>query len=218
MLRTFTSTTILTIFLASTGWAQDYKFEITPIFGYTFSEGFTIDPVFLDGERYDKINPTSGMSYGFMFGFFVNENMEVGFLYDRQNSMLEASGTTKTEFADLKVTNYHGVFIYNFADEDDAVRPFFLGGLGATQYSPGDVNGNNIDGNTKFSTTWGGGVRAYAGNNIGFQVMGRWTPTHIKDDPGGVWCSPWWPWACYQLVNPDYSNQLELSAGVTFRF
>lgn len=218
MLRTFASTLILTIFFASSGRAQDYRVEITPIFGYTFSEGFTIDPVTINGERFNKVNPTSGIAYGFIAGVFVTEDVQVGFLFNRQDSNLEASGTTKREFTDLKVNNYHGVFIYNFADEDDTLRPFILGGLGATHYSPGEVQGNNIESSTKFSTTWGGGVKAFAGRNIGFQLMGRWTPTHIKDDPGGIWCSPWWPWACYQLVDPDYSNQFEISGGVVFRF
>ena len=76
----------------------------------------------------------------------------------------------------------------------------------------------DIESTTKFSTTWGGGVKAYPSPNVGIKVMGRWTPTYIKSDPGGIWCSPYWPWGCYVLEETDYSNQFELSGGVSFRF
>jgi opacity protein-like surface antigen len=204
--------------LGSTAWAQDYKVEIAPFVGYTFSEGFTIDPVVIGGQRFTKVNPVSGYSYGVGFDVYLNENIQVGFQLGQQDSALEAKGTTKREFADLKVRNYHGIFTFNFADEDDSLRPFIFGGLGATQYAPGDVEGRNIEGSTKFSFTWGGGVKAYAGRNFGIKVVGRWTPTYIKSDPSGIWCSPWWPWGCYVLEETDYSNQFELAGGVIFRF
>ena len=118
----------------------------------------------------------------------------------------------------MKVNNYHGIFTYNFGYEDSMTRPFIFGGLGATNWTPGDVEGLSIESATKFSTTWGGGVKVYPIQNVGVQVMGRWTPTYVKSDPGGLWCSPYWGWGCYVLSEPDYSNQLELSGGVTFRF
>jgi opacity protein-like surface antigen len=206
------------LMLTPSAWAQDYKVEFSGFFGYTLSEGFNIDPVVFDGERYDKINPTSGMSYGFTFDYLVTENMAVGFQYNQQRSTLEASGTTKVEFTDMNVNNYHGIFTYNFGDEDNTIRPFIVGGLGATQYKPSDIQGNSIESSTRFSTTWAGGVKAYPASNVGFKAMARWTPTYIKSDPAGIWCSPYWFWGCYQLVDTDHSNQLEFSAGVTFRF
>ena len=150
--------------------------------------------------------------------FFVTENIEVGFLYARQESNLELKGLGgKAEVADLKVNNYHGTFTYNFGDDYASVRPYILGGLGATQYSPGDVMGFPIEGNSKFSTTWGGGVKVGSGP-VALNIMGRWTPTLIRSDPAGIWCSPFYPWICWQVVDTNYSNQLELSGGVSFRF
>ena len=208
----------LTLMLTPSVWAQEYRVEFSGFFGYTFSEGFEIDPVVFGGEAFDKINPTSALSYGFTFDVLVTENMAVGFLFNQQRSTLEASGTNKVEFTDMNVNNYHGIFTYNWGDEDSMVRPFIFGGLGATQYQPADIEGNSVESSTRFSTTWGGGVKAYPGRNVGFKAMARWTPTYIKSDPAGIWCSPYWFWGCYQLVDTDYSNQLELSAGVTFRF
>ena len=201
--------------------AQDTRVEISPFVGYTLSEGINVNPNTVIGILVDQVNPTSGLSYGFMFNINVDGNMQVGFLYNQQESNLELKGTgllPKTNVADLKVRNYHGIFTYNFGDDRDAMRPYLFGGLGATQYSPGDVMGFAIDGNTKFSSTWGGGVKFFASPHFGINIMGRWTPTYIKSDPGGIWCSPFWPGGCWQVPNPDYSNQLQFAGGVTFRF
>jgi opacity protein-like surface antigen len=199
--------------------AQDYKVEASGFFGYTFSEGVPIDPVSIGGSTYNEINPTSGYSYGFTFGVFFTENMEIEFEWTRQDSSLEAKGNRgKTEFAKMKVNNYHANFVYNWGDEDGGVRPYLFGGLGATQYDPGDVMGRQIDGATKFSSTWGGGVKIYPARNVGVKAGLRWTPTYIKSEPGGIWCSPYWPWGCYVVADTQYSNQLEFSGGITFRF
>lgn len=212
---------VLALGVTSTVFAQDSKVEISGFFGYTLSEGFNVNPDTVVGIVVSEVNPTSGVSYGGMFNVNVNENMAVGFLYDQQDSNLELKGTGalgKANVADLKVRNYHGIFTYNFGDDRDPMRPFIMGGVGATQYSPGEADGFPVEGEIKFSSTWGGGVKFFASPNFGVNVMARWTPTYIKSDPGGIWCSPYWPGACWQLEDPDYSNQLQFSGGVTLRF
>ena len=211
---------ILTLAFGTVAFAQDTRVEISPFFGYTLSEGINVNPNTVIGILVNEVNPTSGISYGVMFNVNVNENMQVGFLYDQQESNLELKGTgvlPKANVADLKVRNYHAIFTYNFGDDYSSVRPYILGGLGATQYSPGDVMGFPIEGNSKFSTTWGGGVKVGSGP-VALNIMGRWTPTLIRNDPGGIFCSPWYPWICWQTVDTNYSNQLELSGGVSLRF
>ncbi|GMR22140.1 MAG: hypothetical protein BMS9Abin37_0468 [Acidobacteriota bacterium] len=221
MIQKIAGALILTLALGTMVSAQDTRIEISPFFGYTLSEGFTVNPNTVAGIIVDKVNPTSGISYGVMFNVNVNENMQVGFLYDNQESNLELKGRGvlgKVNAADLKVRNYHGIFTYNWGDSRDSTRPYIFGGLGATQYSPGDVMGFAIDGETKFSSTWGGGVKFFASPHFAINIMGRWTPTYIKSDPGGIWCSPYWPGGCWQLSEPDYSNQLQFAGGVTFAF
>jgi opacity protein-like surface antigen len=202
----------------ASSYAQSKRVEINPFFGYTLSDGVDVDPFIVGGNTYNAINPKSGIGYGAQFGFFVNENMEVGFLLSRQDSKLEAKGPATVDFTDMSVMNYHAIFTYNWGDEDAKARPFLFGGLGATQFSPSDVSGVSIDGSTKFSTTWGGGVKAYASPHVGFTGMLRWTPTYIKSDPGGIWCSPYWFYGCYYVSDPNYANQFEITGGVSFRF
>ena len=205
--------------MAATASAQDYKVEITGFLGYALSEGIDGDNVVIDDTVFNSINPTSAISYGFTVGVFVTENVKVGFLFDVQDSKLEIKGP----YGERGNCGHEGselprIIAYNWGDDRSVARPFLLGGLGATQYSPGDIMGAAIEGNTKLSSTWGGGVKLYPAKNVGVQVMARWTPTYIKSDPGGICCSPYWPFVCWPVSEADYSNQFELSGGVAFRF
>ena len=78
-----------------------------------------------------------------------------------------------------------------------------------------DGKARDIPGQTRLSTTFGGGVKVYRGR-IGARAELRMTPTYIKSDAAGWWCDPYW--GCYLTGNAQYSNQWDFSGGVTFRF
>jgi len=212
---------VLGMVAASTAWAQDPRIEIGGRVGWTFSDGVSGDRVEgEDGNLYNRIDPQDSLSYGAQVGFFVTPNFEVGFLWDRQDTKLEVSGTRTVEIGDLTVSNYHGYFAYNLGDADAPVRPYVLGGLGATSY--GDLSftalgqERQIQGKSKFSTTWGLGLKLYPSQNLGLNLAARWTPTYVKTDAAGWWCDPWW--GCYVVGDSQYSNQFELSGGLNLRF
>lgn len=216
----FVSTLMLAF--ASTAMAQG-RVEISGWGGYSFSEGINVNPNSAGGILVSELHPTSGLSYGASFNVAIDDDgaMMVGFLWGQQESNLEikgAGGLGKTEITEMDVRSYHGIFTYNFGDYRDSMRPYVFGGIGATQYSPGDIMQFSVDGETKFSSTWGGGVKFFANDNVGINVGARWTPTYIKSDPAGIWCSPYWTGGCWQLSDPDYSNQLEFTGGITLRF
>jgi opacity protein-like surface antigen len=116
----------------------------------------------------------------------------------------------------MNVANYHGIFTYHFGEDYQTARPYLFGGLGATRYKSFEVDGRSVEGETRFSTTWGAGIKAYPGDSVGINLRVRWTPTYIKSDPGGWWCDPWW--GCFQTANAQYSNQFEFTGGLSFRF
>ena len=217
---------ILTLALAlaatSAAWAQEPRVEIGVMAGYTSSDGVTFAGVLAgDGNVYNSVDPKDSFSYSLDLGFFVNEKFEIGGLFSQQKSKMVFSGTTEFELGDWSVDNYHGYFAYNSGDHDSKARFYFLGGLGATHYSSVDFTGlagqsRSISSTTKFSTTWGAGVKLYPGKNVGLKLGVRWTPTYIKSDPGGWWCDPYW--GCYVVGNAQYSNQFEFAGGLTFRF
>jgi hypothetical protein len=201
--------------------AQDSRVEIGGTAGWNFSDGVTFDGIRAgDGNVYNEIGPKDSFSWSANIGFYATEQVEVGFLFSQQMSKLLVAGTTEREIGDQSVFNYHGYVAYNAGDSDSQVRPYFLFGLGATNYGSvpftvGNVSGET-QGNSQFSTTWGVGVKIYGGGNVGLKLGARWTPTYIKSDAEGWWCDPYW--GCYVVGDAQYSNQFEFGGGITIRF
>jgi opacity protein-like surface antigen len=207
---------ILLLIAAAPAAAQPGRFELGVSAGYTLSEGVEVDSGIID-----EVDPESGFSYGVNFGGFLNRFLEIGFLMSQEQSklLLEGGILNDLEDIDLKVNNYHGYVSYHFGYSNAPLRPFMLFGMGATHYLTGDSPlGNEIDDETQFSTTWGGGVKYYppSMNYLGLRFMGRWTPTYITTDAEGAWCDPYW--GCTTYGDVEYSHQFEWSGGAVFRF
>jgi hypothetical protein len=222
--RIIASAAVLSVIIAGaeSGFAQ--KFEATAFWGWGFSDGVSgqtyLTPA---GEAFDRVDPKDSNLFGLGAGILLNDNTEAGFLYSQQFSKLQLGGTLGTpnrDLGDMAVSNYHGYLGYNFGEVDAKVRPFLYGGLGATHFGSVDYSTpfrqGTIGGNTQFSTTWGAGVKFYPSARVGLRFGASWTPTYIKSDAAGWWCDPWW--GCYLIGDAQYSNQIQLNAGVSFRF
>jgi hypothetical protein len=201
--------------------AQDHRIELGGNFGYTLSDGVSFAGVRAgNGNLYDGIEPKDGTSWGLSLGFLVNDNAEVGFLFDKQSSSLDIVGTSTLEIGDMSVENYHGYFAYNFGEHDAKIRPYFLAGLGATHYGsvPFTVGSTSreTEGNYQFSSTFGAGVKIYPSPRVGVKLGVRYTPTYIKSDSTGWWCDPYW--GCFVTSDAQFSNQFQFAGGILFRF
>lgn len=212
---------------AASASAQDSGFELGGTLGWTFSDGVSGDPVTVPGVgSFDAVDPKSAFSWGLRGAYLVNPQLEVGFLFSQQSTSLEvtgslaAGGSTRVDVGDESIRNYHGFVAWSFGDERDALRPYVLGGLGATEY--GAVNAQigdtqrTIGGSTRFSSTWAAGVKVNTSERLGLRFEARWTPTYVKSDASGWWCDPFW--GCYVVSDAQYSNQFEMSGGLTLRF
>jgi hypothetical protein len=199
--------------------------------GWVFSDGVSGNTVLVPGAgpgggvgSFNRIDPKDSFGWGADVGFFVTPNWEVGFLFGHQPSKLVLGGTAGTadrELGNMNLFTYHGTFTYNFFEPDAKIRPYIMGGLGATNfggvsYTRIDGSSGDIGGSTKFSSTWGAGVKIYGAGNIGGRFGMRWTPVYIKSDASGYWCDPYW--GCYLVGNAQYANQLELNGGITIKF
>jgi hypothetical protein len=208
---------------APAAWAQDPRVELGAVGAWNLSDGVTSEGAIRggDGQLYNGIGPKDSFGYSLNLGYFTTEQVEVGALFSHQLSKMEITGTATRELGSWNVMNYHGYIAYNSGDFASKTRGYFLFGLGATSYSGVDfttVAGQprSIGGETKFSTTWGLGVKVYPSEKAGLKLGVRWTPTYIKSDAAGWWCDPYW--GCYVVGDAQYSNQFEFSAGFTIRF
>lgn len=208
------------ILTATFALAQEKRMEISGSVGYSFSNGIDIDNVEYEGVIYDRISPASGFAFDIQGDVFLSEGFSIGFNWGRQESQLRARArqAPDRDFTDMDVNNFHGIFTYNFGDEDSELRPYIFGGLGATHYDPSSIEGNSSNSRTRFSTTWGGGVKIFPSEHLGFRAGVRWTPTYIVTTEGGIWCDPWYPWYCWHVGNDQFSHQFEMGGGVIVRF
>jgi hypothetical protein len=188
------------LFVAPLAKANDNpKGEASVNLGWTFSDGVTGDNILApDGNIYNSIDPKDSFAWGFTGEFFITHNAEVGFRFNRQQSKLEVGGTTTREIGDMNVDDYHGIFSYNFGASDAVMRPFVLGGVGATHYGTVNFTFNGVDhdilGLTKFSTTWGGGLKLRASSfeprstsEFGWKPIGpRLISRTIRQDGGAI--------------------------------
>lgn len=203
--------------------AQDSKFRVTGLFGYTLSDGVDGGSVTLGGNLYDTVDVKDGPNFGVSFGFMFDPKAEVGFMYRRQASALKITGPlSSTELGDAGIDSYHGYFTYYFGEPEAKVNPYILVGLGATHYNPVTftrplVGGTATTGsNTQFSTTFSTGAMMNLGTNFGVKAGISWTPTYIKSDAGGYWCDPWY--GCYLVGDAKYSNQFHFEGGFVIKF
>ena len=202
--------------------AQDKKVEVSALLGWTFSDGVSGDNFRAgDGNTYNRLDPADSFKWGLDIGVMATPNVEVGFLFGQQLSTLTAGGTAQKDIGDLTVSTYHGYVAYNMGESDAKVRPYLMGGLGATNFGGVDytrANGQNgtTAGETQFSSTWGAGVKVFPNPNVGVRVGLQFTPTYIKSDAAGYWCDPYW--GCYLVGSAQYSNQWDFNGGITFRF
>ena len=222
MLKKVSISALLVLALASAAWAQPARVEITGLFGYTFADGVSADPIKApNGESYDRADPKDSAMFGLGIGFFVTPSAEVGFLWRRQATAIELSGTTTTELGDTNIDGYHGYFAYYFGDPEGKTHPYILFWLGATNY--GGVTYTKTGGGTattaggtQFSSTVGAGVKVNAGKNVAVKVGLQWTPPTSRPTPraGGAIRGG----AAGSLATPRCSNQVELNGGIVIRF
>ena len=207
---------------ASGAYAGDSRAEASLNLGYTGSNGIQSTEV-NPNAAFFEVRPKSSWFWGVDLGYFVNDRFEVGALYAIQKSGLQY--TTPKGFKDVgegfDVQNIMGTFTFNTGDHRSRRRFYLLGGLGATRFGnvtiiADDGSISQVGGKSKFATTWGGGVKMYPSDRIGWKLGIRWTPTNLGETAEEWICGST---ACAATgTNTQYSHQVEFSGGVTIRF
>lgn len=188
---------------------------ISPMFGYT-----TAGSLDLGEADLDDVSIEGGLTWGGQLGFSASPGFTFEASYMQQETEISLGGASINPDArrslDLKVGQLHGNFLFEKIGYGSQTRPYFLLGLGATFFNPDgvDANGRDLDGESRFSFSVGAGVKIDASDKVGLKIQGKYNPTYLDEDYGGVWCDPFY---CYQVSDPDYLDQGEFSAGLTYK-
>jgi hypothetical protein len=203
---------ILALALAATASpALAREVYISPMFGYTTAGSLDLGEADLDDVVID-----GGITWGGQLGFSASPGFTFEASYMQQESALKINGTVpgasvgEGDIFEMKVAQLHGNFLFEKVGYGNQTRPYFLLGLGATFFNPA----GDFDTESRFSFSIGAGVKIDASDKIGLKIQGKYNPTYLDEDYGGVWCDPFY---CYQVSDPDYLDQGEFTAGLVYK-
>ncbi|HET9251140.1 MAG TPA: outer membrane beta-barrel protein [Candidatus Eisenbacteria bacterium] len=182
---------------------------ISPMFGYTTAGSLDLGEADLDDVKIE-----GGLTWGGQLGFSASPGFTFEASYMQQETELSINGDNINPSAErafeLQVAQLHGNFLFEKIGYGSTTRPYFLLGLGATFFNPS----GDFDTESRFSFSIGAGVKIEASEKIGLKIQGKYNPTYLDEDYGGVWCDPFY---CYQVSDPDYLDQGEFAAGLTYK-
>ena len=215
MFRSMLVLAATSVLLAAPAFAQD-RFEVSGFYGWTFVDGSGFRPPPSAGASYARADARDSTSYGFTVGAISDMGLGLEFLWDRQATTLDVTGTGPTRSGRLNIDNYHLNVVYEFGLRENPAHLFVLGGFGATRYGEVVLPAGIAPGSTRFSWAFGGGVKAYPSRRVGFKAMLRFVPTYIDRLETGLRCdlTP----NCWANSGAANSIQIEFSGGVIVRF
>lgn len=200
---------VLALAFASTP-SQAREIYISPMVGYTTAGSLELGEVDSDDVKVD-----GGLTWGGQIGFQSSPGFtfEASWMQQESQLVVERPSPLAPEplAIDLKVGQLHGNFLFEKIGYGSSTRPYFLIGLGATFFNADGP----FDTESRFSFSLGAGVKIEASEKIGLKIQGKYNPTYLDEDWGSTWCDPFY--GCYQVADPDYLDQGEFAAGLTYK-
>jgi hypothetical protein len=192
---------LLVLCFASLAHAQS-GIELTPYFGYRGGGEISSDTL----EFFGELEIDEGESYGLIVGFPIAPWAMIELEASFQDSVLVQAGgdfLPGAAIANIDVDYYHVGFVFQGAGPK--VQPFGIFTLGATNINP-KLEG--LTSETKFSTSFGGGLKLNFSQNFGLRLEGRGYYTLI-DTNDDYYC-------CYYYTDDLW--QVEGRVGLIVRF
>ena len=202
MSKARTLTLILLLMLPMAASAETFRLSL--LGGYAFG-----------GELYDpstrqSTNISEGVTYGFALDIPLRPGSYLEILWRRHESGIDTGFNIDSQLFDMNIDLYQIGGIYEF--ESGVTRPYLLGTLGVTSFSP---EPSNISTETKFSMVLGGGVTIMPTEHLGVRFEGKGIATFVGSSGGGFWCGAGgcWAWASSEVL-----WQAEATGGLVFSF
>lgn len=205
---------LVVLFLAAAASAvQAQTIEITPLVGYRFGGSLQGAPGNGNGsESSVELEVDDAAAFGVQLGYRVGEG-EIELLYARQNTQLQSAALfAGISVFDLALETWQVGGTYLFDDDDARVRPFVAVGLGLTRLLP---EPSGLSDETRFSASFGAGVKLFLGRHFGIRLEGRGFFTVLDSDSRRVCDSES---GCLMRITGSELSQAEARAGLILRF
>jgi opacity protein-like surface antigen len=181
--------------------ASAQRFEAAGLFGYTTAG--SLDPVASELEGYEI---GGGFTWQGQFDYFLTPHLGVEASWaQREGDLVLSTSSGDGELFEIEQRQILGSVIYQWGEEEARVRPFVLGGLGATFFEADDIPSE-----TKLAWAVGGGAKFFLHRKLGIKIQAKLNPTLLSDESSDF-CDPFG--FCAGSV-----SSFELLSGVVIRF
>jgi hypothetical protein len=203
--RALAAATALAAGLAVPGSGQ--VVELVPFAGFRFGGSLSAP-----GER-GLLEVKESAAWGATLDVEVADDGEIEASFARQNTRLATGGvfTSQPRF-DLAVETYQIGGNYVFGEYKARFRPYLGMTVGLTRLVPQPAG---LESETRFSGTFGVGVKAYVSRRVGLRLEARGLLTVLRSD-GSIFCGSLS--GCEISSSGATFGQGELRGGLMFRF
>lgn len=206
MARRFLFSIAVLLVLGAAPVVHAQKVEITPQFGYRFG-GSMND--YYTGQTYDfKDSESYGLTFNYTLGLMGDTQFE--FAWSRQDTSMDVFNLGDYDEFDLTIDQWQVGGLKQW-HEDETIRPFVIGSLGATYFSP---EASELSSATRFAFALGGGVKMLPGNHFGVRLQGKFYGTYASGG-GGAICGSF---GCTFGFSGNFMWQAEFSVGLILGF
>ena len=190
--------------------SMNWNWEVTPFVGYRMGGDFDLD----GSPSASKVDLDDHGSFGLAVNLFQSGDKSESYelFYSRQQASVAANSPLAP--FDLNVEYLHLGGTLAVSDELP-VKPYIVGGLGLTRFSPRTGNGGD---DSHFSVSLGGGLKLPVTKNFGVRLEARGFVTFVNSDSAFLCVSGSQGGACTVRVKGDAFIQYELLAGAAFAF
>jgi opacity protein-like surface antigen len=208
---------------SSSSAAEEFKrFEFQPFGGFGVSGGIPLTAQ--DNTSYGSVSVNSSYMLGATFGINLNNLDAVEALWRRQYT----EGRLQPEVAvpvlpggvssfNLKIDQIHCNFLHHYLLSIPGVKPYIMGGLGATTYRA--QRGGQGASISRFSFALGTGIKYFFNDHFGLRGEARYAPTVVTVSDSHFWCTVGGAGAdCVIHLKMTLQSQLDLTGGIVIRF
>lgn len=189
--------------------AAEPKFELTPWLGIatggSFKEELTDARIDVGDTQLGALSLHMESHHGGQYEIY----------YARQDTELQTAGfLSSTSLVDLRVEylQFGGTYVF---ENDEILEPYILLTMGVSRFSP---SGPDLDDETFFSATGGGGLRLELTETLVLKLEARALGSLINSD-SDIFCkSNFGEGLCMISVTGDSMIQWTVNVGIAFRF
>ncbi len=148
--------------------ASAQRFEAAGLFGYTTAG--SLEPIASELEGYEI---GGGFTWQGQFDYFFTPHLGVEASWaQREGALTVSTSSGSGDLFEIDAAQLFGSVVYQWGTEDAKVRPFVLGGLGATFFEADDIPSE-----TKLAWAVGGGAKLFLHRKLGIKLQAKYNST-----------------------------------------